>query len=260
MQTKRFTIVGNPVSHSVSPELFSAAYPMNPEILYDRNETNSADDALAVFKSGYSGGNVTAPHKMEILKLVDEVFDDASEIGAANTVTVSPEGIVAASNTDHIGVSGSFDEHGISLTNKRCLILGAGGAGRAAAYAMNQMRAILTIANRSKDKADDFARKIGCESAGMTETDGFEELVRESEIIVNTLYPSVDVVAAEWLNENQVVFDASYIGSTLTQKATQCGCYIIDGRYWVFHQALHSYVRLSGIRPDEQSMRKFIGI
>ena len=260
MQAKRFTIVGNPVSHSVSPELFRAAYPMNLELSYDRNETQSAAEAMAVFRSGYSGGNVTAPLKMDILNFVDEVLDEASEIGAANTITISPKGIVAASNTDHIGVSDSLVEHGVSVMDRPCLVLGAGGAGKAAAYALSQMGARLTVANRSREKAESFTRRIGGKVVGITEADGFESLVRESEIIINTLYPSVDVVSAEWLNKKQVVFDASYIGSALTQKAALCGCRIIDGRYWVFHQALHSYVRFSGIRPDEQSMRKYIGI
>ncbi|MDR2562605.1 MAG: hypothetical protein LBC98_01535 [Prevotellaceae bacterium] len=260
MRAKRFTIVGNPVSHSVSPELFRSAYPMNLELTYDRNATETALEAMAVFKSGYSGGNVTAPFKMDILNLVDEVLDDASEIGAANTITISPKGIIIASNTDHIGVSDSLNEHGVSVRNKPCLVLGAGGAGKAAAYALSQMGASLTVANRSKEKVDDFVKKIGGKLAGLTEADEFEKLVRESEIIINTVYPSVDIVPSEWLNKKQVVFDASYIGSALTKKAAQCGCRIIDGRYWVFHQALHSYVRLSGIRPDEQSMRRFIGI
>lgn len=260
MQAKRFTIVGDPVLWSISPELFRAAYPMHPEMQYDRKTVKSAEEALKVLRSGYSGGNVTAPYKIEMLNMVDEVSEDALAIGAINTVLISPAGLISAANTDYIGVSRSFDEHNILTRNRSCLILGAGGAGRAAAYALNLSGADLTIANRTEDKAREFAEKISCKSVGTTQSAEFEKIVRESEIIVNTLYPSVDIIDSEWLNEKQVILDASYLGSTLTKKAKMRGCYIIDGRYWVFYQALHCYVMFSGIRPDEQAMRRFVGI
>lgn len=254
---KRFTIIGNPIEHSVSPSLFRAAYSTFPKLIYDRNLVQSAEEGIALFRSTYLGGNVTSPFKEDILKLVDEVSEGAQIIGAANEIIVQANGAIRASNTDYLGVSGSFAEHQVTLSGKRCVLLGIGGAGKAAAYALQQSNADLTIVNRTELHAQEYARKMGCDWAPMAD---LEELVREAEVIVNTLYPSVDIVEEAWFNSKQTVLDASYIGSNLLDKAKRCSCHCIDGRYWVFHQALPAFVRFTGIRPDQQAMRKLLNI
>ena len=255
-KTKKFTIVGNPARHSKSPALFAAAYFGRPRLVYEVNEPATAEECLAVLKSGYDGGNVTAPFKEDMFRMADEVSETAAFIGAVNTVTVT-EGKIKADNCDHHGVTGSFEEFGISPAGKSCLLLGIGGAGKAAAYAVCRAGGSLTIVNRTERKARDFADKLGC---GFAPTSDLNRLAKTSDIIINTLYGDVDLVERDSLDSNKVIFDASYIGSPLLEKARDAGCTIIDGRYWLYHQALYCFVLFTGIEPDKKAMRNILMI
>jgi shikimate dehydrogenase len=252
----KFCILGNPVRHSKSPAMFSAAYAGFPELSYDSNELDTAEECVELLKSRYDGGNITAPFKEGVFRLADEVTDVANLIGAVNTIIVS-QGKISADNCDHYGVSESFKEFNISLTGKSCLLLGIGGAGKAAAYAVGKAGGILTIANRTEQKAKDFAKKLNCNAAS---TNDLKNLLKTTDVIINTLYNGIDIVDKHWLNPNQTVLDASYIGSPLLNKAKELNCLTIDGRYWVYHQALYCFFKFTGIEPDKKAMRSVLNI
>jgi shikimate dehydrogenase len=253
---KRFTIVGNPARHSKSPALFAAAYPARPCLSYDINEPATVGECLAVLKSGYDGGNVTAPFKEDMFRMADEVSETAALICAVNTVTVT-EGKIKADNCDHHGVTGSFGEFGISPAGKSCLLLGIGGAGKAAAYSVCKAGGVLTIVNRTERKARDFADRLGC---GFASTGDLNRLAKTSDIIINTLYGDIDLVERDSLDSGKVILDASYIGSPLMEKAKDAGCTIIDGRYWLYHQALYCFTLFTGIEPDRKAMRRLLTV
>jgi shikimate dehydrogenase len=234
--------------------MFDAAYAAYPEFSYESYEANTADECVEVLKSRYDGGNITAPFKEGVFRLADETTETANFIGAVNTVLVS-QGRIIADNCDHYGVSESFREFGISLKDKSCLLLGIGGAGKAAAYAVAQSGGTLTIVNRTVQKAEDFARKLNCNAAPVTD---LHNLLKTTEVIINTLYSGIDIVAQDWLNPNQIILDASYIGSPLLEKAKEINCLTIDGRYWVFHQAVYCFSKFTGIQPDTEAMREII--
>jgi len=253
-----FTILGNPVSHSKSPDLFKAAYPDQPELSYDSNLPGSPEECIKILKENYNGGNITAPFKEGVYSLADESSEIASFIGAANMAIVS-KGKIKVDNSDHYGVIESFKEFGIDLRNKSCLLLGIGGAGKAAAFALNKAGAKLTIANRTPEKAENYAAKLNSKAISISDKD-FAKCVRNSEIIVNTLYSDIDIIDANMLNPNQVILDASYIGSSLLEKAKKINCLTIDGRYWVYHQAVYCFKIFTGIEPDKRAMRKIVNI
>lgn len=257
MDNKNFTIIGNPVSHSKSPALFRAAYPMYSNFTYDASEVKSAEEGIALFKSKYNGGNVTAPFKESILQYANEVSEEAGLIGAANCILVTLDGEIHASNTDYLGVCGSLEEHNVKIKGKRCVLLGAGGAGKAAAFGLHCSEGDLTIVNRTENTAKKISEKIGCNYSGL---DRLNTLISEADIIVNTLYPDIDIINEEYLNPKQVVLDASYVGSIFLNKARQRGCKCIDGKYWLFHQAVPAFTLFTGITPNKQAMRKIIGI
>ncbi|MDR0560398.1 MAG: hypothetical protein LBG92_09505 [Prevotellaceae bacterium] len=252
----RYTILGNPAKHSKSPALFAAAYKNCHGLSYDVNEPENAKQCVEILKNGYDGGNITAPFKEEIFGMADEVSQTAAIIEAVNTVTVSDRKI-KADNCDHYGVSKSFEEFGVSLNNKSCLLLGIGGAGKAAAYAVSNAGGKLVIVNRTESKAKYFASKLNCETA--TPND-LEFLLKTADIIVNTLYGNIDIVDIKWLNPCQVILDASYIGSMLLEKAKNVGCTTVDGRYWLYYQALYCFKLFTGIEPDKTAMRNVLNI
>lgn len=250
----RFCILGNPVGHSKSPAMFRAAYAGFPELTYDCNELNSAEECVELLKARYDGGNITAPFKEGVFRLADEVSETANLIGAVNTVTVS-QGRIIADNCDHYGVSESFREFNISLKGKSCLLLGIGGAGKAAAYAVSQSGGKLAIVNRTVRKAEDFAKKLNCNAASVND---LQHLLKTADVIINTLYSGVDIVDKNWLSPGQIILDASYTGSPLLNKAKELNCLTIDGRYWVYHQAVYCFFKFTGIKPDTEAMRNVL--
>jgi shikimate dehydrogenase len=141
------------------------------------------------------------------------------------------------------------------LKNKSFLLLGIGGAGKAAAYAVTKSGGTLTIVNRTVQKAEDFAKKLNCNAAPVSD---LQNLLKTTDVIINTLYNGIDIVAQDWLNSNQIILDASYIGSPLLYKAKKINCLTIDGRYWVFHQAVYCFSKFTGIQPDTKAMRKTV--
>jgi shikimate dehydrogenase len=250
----RFCILGKPVGHSKSPAMFRAAYSGFPDLKYDSSELNSAEECVELLKSRYDGGNITAPFKEGVFRLADETSETANIIGAVNTVIVSRNRIIA-DNCDHYGVSESFREFNVSLKGKSCLLLGIGGAGKAAAYAVNQAGGRLTIVNRTVGKAEDFAEKLNCNAASLND---LGSLMKTGEVIINTLYSEIDVVDKNMLNPDQIILDASYIGSPLLKKAKELNCLTVDGRYWVYHQAVYCFYKFTGLKPDTEAMRKEI--
>jgi shikimate dehydrogenase len=234
--------------------MFKAAYSGFPDLKYESIELSSAEECVELLKTRYDGGNITAPFKEGVFRLADETTETANFIGAVNTVIVSRNRIIA-DNCDHYGVSESFREFNISLRGKSCLLLGIGGAGKAAAYAVNQLGGQLTIVNRTVQKAEDFAKQLNCNAAPVND---LENLLKTAEVIINTLYSGIDIVEKNWLNPEQIILDASYIGSPLLNKAKELNCLTIDGRYWVYHQAVYCFFKFTGLKPDTEAMRNVI--
>ncbi|MBK8809095.1 MAG: hypothetical protein IPO21_21710 [Bacteroidales bacterium] len=153
-ETKLFAVTGNPILHSKSPCMFNNAFEsMNLEARYIRIAADSATEAIYLFnKTELSGMNVTAPFKEDIMPFLDIIDDDAQKIGSVNTV-VKKDGKLIGYNTDHYGVANSIIEADISLKDINAVVIGAGGAGKAAAFGLVKNGAKVTIVNRTLAKA-----------------------------------------------------------------------------------------------------------
>ena len=247
-----FAVAGKPILHSRSPMLFDAAYP-NPanDYVFFRIAAESGDEVVQLFRElGLSGINVTAPFKAEVARLAAYCSEEVSVLQAANAL-VKKNGKLYAHNTDVYGVVGSIEAKGINIASKRCVVMGAGGAGCAAAYALQKAGATVTIVNRTIDKARTFADKIGCSYDGL---DKLEELLTETDILVSTLTANADVVDEQWLSPQLVVLDAVYHGSVLKQKAANKGCTYLDGNEWLLHQGIPGYKLFTAKEPDSKKM------
>jgi len=153
---KRFAVVGQPISHSRSPEIFAALSAASGIALsYERIEIAPADFArvFADARASYDGWNVTAPHKERALANADVVSANARAVGAANVLTFHA-GRAAAANTDVEGVIALLGSQQIETAGRTVTILGAGGAARATALALRDLGAArVVIANRSVERA-----------------------------------------------------------------------------------------------------------
>ena len=253
INTQIFAVTGDPVLHSRSPGMFNKVFgKSNINAAYLRLAAKDPSEAVSVFRSlGMKGMNVTAPFKESILEYLDEIHKEAEILGCVNTI-VDKNGILHGYNTDPYGVIQSFKDSGISLKGKNCLVIGAGGAGKAAAYGLMKENAIVTMINRTNSTAEKAAKRVGCSSKSYDE---LEEYVRNSEIIISSLSQKINLVKKEWLNSSQIVLDANYKNSDLNLIAFEKGCKIISAENWLLNQAIRSYELFLNEKPDIEFMK-----
>ncbi|MDP6526912.1 MAG: shikimate dehydrogenase, partial [Kiritimatiellia bacterium] len=157
----KFAVIGNPIGHSLSPAFHNWIFrELGIDAEYQKIEAYEEDmpKIAASLRSGELNGiNVTLPHKQAIVPFLDELDHHALTIGAVNCVVISG-GQLNGYNTDWSGFAQAMKANGVSVQGKDCLILGAGGAARAVAYALAQSEpASVTITNRTPKKADSLA-------------------------------------------------------------------------------------------------------
>lgn len=162
--TKVYGIVGNPISHSLSPLLQNAlAEEMNIDMKYVAFPvTANIKDAInGAFFLGIQGFNVTIPFKKDMLEIVSEIDERAKNIGAINTLIRVEDGYKGY-NTDILGLKMSLENSGLNIKNKNIILLGAGGAAKSALYlAVEEEAKSITIINRNKKKAEELKKEIG---------------------------------------------------------------------------------------------------
>ena len=137
--TKTAAVIGHPVSHSLSPEIFAYfAKVTGVELKYDAVDV--PPEILAEFirtqrsRPDLIGFNVTIPHKEDVMALLDKVSTEARTVGAVNVIEIK-NGRWTGHNTDILGLQDSFQLADLDLEGETVVILGAGGAARAAAFA-----------------------------------------------------------------------------------------------------------------------------
>jgi shikimate dehydrogenase len=165
--TSSAAVIGHPISHSLSPFIFKFLAKILNKPEFDYKAMDIPPEALDVFfnscrdKKGFVGFNVTIPHKEKILQLVDQANVSSRSIGAVNVVSFV-DGVATGHNTDIHGLEESFREHDIDLRNQNVVLIGAGGAARAAAFAVGTAGAKnVLIYNRNSKKAENLIRDIG---------------------------------------------------------------------------------------------------
>ncbi len=134
---KKFAVIGHPVAHSLSPTMHAANFrSLGYDATYEKFDV--APENLAAFvrekqREGYAGLNVTVPHKIAVIPLLDRTDESVARYGACNTLKFEPDGTIAGYNTDVIGFVTGLAAHGFSLAGKKVVIIGCGGAGSALA-------------------------------------------------------------------------------------------------------------------------------
>jgi shikimate dehydrogenase len=238
-------VAGFPVAHSRSPAMHNAAFralgldgwlyvslPLAPELF--------AEAVRALPGSGYRGLNVTIPHKEAALALADEASPAAGAIGAANTLTFA-DGMISADNTD---AQGFLDAIAEPVAGLRVLILGAGGAARAVAWAVREAGAEeVSVWNRSPERARLLARDLGIRSIDRPEP---------ADILVNATSVGLQGSAADLpldsVGRPQLVADLVYAPEPppVTEWALAGGMRLVDGHEMLVRQGALSFSRWTG--------------
>ena len=235
---KRFALIGHPVAGSLSPVLFSAAY--GGRYPYDLLDFDRFEDAWKAFLDGYHGINVTAPYKQDAFAHVDWRSPAAQETGAVNLVVKTPSGLQGY-NTDVDGVLGAVRETRLSFAD--ALVVGTGGAARAAVAAARQLGCRVTVAGRSPQRA----AALGCPVVGWTDLPEWPRPAGPL-LLLYTLPGSAPVPEGLPLAE-AVVVEAEYRHPVLA------GCpHYVPGKRWLLHQAIAGYSLFTGEPPSVQEM------
>lgn len=239
-----YAVTGKPVAHSLSPNLFNHAFAsLGLEASYTRLGADSALEALkTACQIGIRGLNVTSPFKEEMARLLDNLDPVAKRLGAVNGVIFYGSQTFGF-NTDPQGIASSLNHHGINLNKKDVLVLGAGGAGRAAVLAMLEAGANVSVINRTLSKAKEVAQKFGCEFKPLQQ---LPEILNRAQIVISAIPQGDSLIKARWLNPGQVILDASYQYSKFSQLALQRGCRLVSGIDWLIFQAIPAFRFFTG--------------
>ena len=280
----KFALIGNPIAHSKSPALFKAAYPGSHHT-YTLLEAPTCREAMERFtQEGYSGCNVTSPFKDEVMQYVSLPDKISSTIGSANTI-ICKEGKLYSYNTDYYGVKETLADflrntgHSFRSSNPTspvvgaggagkaaalvvgaggagkaaALVVGAGGAGKAAALAVRDMGMEVFLANRSSDAAAPYAAKTGAEYIPLEK---IPLVLPQTGIIIYNLSMEIPQLKNADL-AGKVVFEANYAHPNLASSNASC---YISGRYWLYNQAIPAYKLFTSEEPCTCAMRQVIGL
>jgi shikimate dehydrogenase len=250
-----YAVAGKPILHSRSPRMFNAAFrELGLDAVYTRITAWSAEEVITTAREvGIEGLNITSPFKAEIIPCLDSVEAEAAKIGSVNTVVYS-EGMFIGHNTDVAGVLGALKESGFNAAGKKTVVLGAGGAGRAAALALRSTGATVVIVNRSFEKAEKAAHSLQCLAIPI---ERISEAFAGADLLVSTISSDERVIEPALLSKELTVLDANYAHPTaLARDAARAGCTLLDARLWLLHQALPAFTLFTGRTSPVNAMRK----
>ena len=258
----RLGVCGWPVAHSRSPAMHEAALaavglegwsyqllPIPPELF--------AETVRALPAAGFRGVNVTIPHKQAALALADTASDAAREIGAANTLTFERDGAINADNTDAPGLIAALGERW-DPAGRRVLVLGAGGAARAAVWALLRAGAAdVAVWNRDGERATALAADLGVHAVASPEA---------ADIVINCTSVGLSdpaatfkalPVRADELGAGSLVIDMVYRagGTHLLEAARTRGARVVDGLEILVNQGAASFERWTGLEAPRAAMR-----
>jgi shikimate dehydrogenase len=256
----RLAVLGHPVAHSRSPAMQNAALValgLGEEWSYEAIEVAPEDLAArlgAMAGEGFVGANVTVPHKEAALALADFPSEVAKEIGAANTLVFAAEGI-QAHNTDAGGLLASLPA---TPLNARTLVLGAGGAARAAVWALVGEGARVEVWNRTASRAEALCAQLGGRPVASPSQSEYDLIVNTSAAGLDGADPFEHLpLAAGRFAAGQTVVDMVYGGrpSPLLAAAEAAGATAIDGLEILVQQGALSFEIWTGRKPPVDVMR-----
>jgi shikimate dehydrogenase len=275
--TRVVGLLGWPVTHSLSPAMHNAAaralgldlvyvpLPVAPEAV------GAAVRGLAAL--GFLGANVTVPHKQAVLPHLDHLDEVAQALGAVNTIVVAGDGAPAlhGANTDAAGLLADLDEQGVTIDRRDCLVLGAGGAARAAAYGLAKHGGHVRVLARRPEQASQLVAALRSHvSAGALSAHDWPELPAlaadlDQPLIVNATpvgmgqRPGV----SPWPGRipfpaGSFVYDMVYqpAETRLLRQARAAGCAGANGLGMLLHQGALAFELWTGLRPDIAAMRR----
>jgi shikimate dehydrogenase len=269
-------IIGDPIEHTMSPAMHNAAFKaLGLDYVYVPFKVQGMELRKAIEGIrglNLRGVNVTIPHKVAVMKLLDKIDPLAEKIGAVNTI-VNDGGILAGFNTDAIGFLQTLHDRSLEVGDKNVVLLGAGGAARAIGNILTRERARLTILNRKQGltRAEELAHRLSLsykadvKTAELTNSN-LKKALNNADLLINAtslgMSPENDrtPVPADLLNANLMVFDIIYnpFPTRLLREAKAAGAKTIDGLEMLVWQGAAAFEIWTAIKPPSDVMRQSV--
>lgn len=277
---KKFAVLGHPVAHSLSPVIHAANFrAVGFDGSYEKFDVAPADLASAVARlraEGYSGLNITVPHKIAVVALLDRQDESVRRYGACNTLKFEEDGTVTGYNTDVIGFVDGLAAHGFSIRGRRVFIVGCGGAGSAlAACACHEGAAELKVADLRAQSVESLVARLSAggfetEVSGLPVLDGtasdaqkaaWGEAAKDADLVVNAtpagLHPGEpSALPPECFRPGQFVLDIVPTKEfpPTAAAARAAGATAADGLEFLVAQGARSFEIWTGVPADRAAM------
>jgi shikimate dehydrogenase len=268
-------VIGDPISHSLSPAIHNAAYAeLGLDFVYVACRVKDVRNTMAGMRAmeNFRGMSVTLPHKMEVMQYLDRIADVDRAIGAVNTVVRGPQGL-AGLNTDGPGALKALLDAGVELTGKSVLMLGSGGAARAIAFTLATERSLADLCLLDIDTAmvstlaADLrsATAVSVTSNPMSD-EALSTAMAVADIIVHCtpigMHPDTGatLVPPALFRPRQVVFDVVYtpLETRLLRDAAARGLRTISGMELFVNQAVLQFEHFTGVEAPAELMRSVV--
>jgi len=262
-KTRITGIFGYPVEHTLSPAMHNAAFEalgldccyipftVHPDLL------SAAVEAVRALN--LRGVNITVPHKEKVMPMLDTVDDEASFIGAVNTI-VHSDGKLRGYNTDGRGFMKSLVDSGVNVNDSAVLIIGAGGAARAIGYYLAQKAKALYIYGRTPERAERLALDLKKVSenvstfADISSVDRFNVIINATPLGLRDDDPLP--LDTGLLHRGLMVCDLIYRDTPFLREASKRGCVTLNGLGMLLWQGVFAFELWTGRKPDIEIMRK----
>lgn len=263
--TKMLFIIGDPVSHSLSPPMHNRVIRklgLDAVYLALRVTGDMLDSFISFVRlNNVLGFNVTIPHKVAVVKLLDKLDKSAELAGCVNTVRIQ-SGVLEGFNTDVKGVEKPLKHAGFQGGGV-AVVIGAGGGARAAVLALLSMGCSVVVLNRSIERALSL-RKHFAEKGFTVEVKSLDEapgVLSKADVVINATPVGMNSwetpFSTELLKKGQVLLDMVYTPhpTRLIKEASERGVVPIPGLEMLVHQAAESFEIWFGIKPPLDEMR-----
>ena len=256
-------VIGHPIAHSKSPLLHKhwlRTYGIQGDYVPLHVSEHDLETVLrALPLMGFVGVNITIPHKVAVMDIVDHISDRAILIGAANTLIFRADGKIHADNTDGYGFIANLKQNapGWQANAGPAAVLGAGGAARAVITSLIEMGATeILLSNRTRPKADALKSEFGSK-VHVVDWVQAGNMLEDAATVVNTTSLGMTGAAEfrvplDGLRPGTVVTDLVYtpLRTRFLTEAQAAGCITVDGLGMLLHQAVPAFERWFGVRPQ----------
>ncbi len=265
-------IIGNPLGHTLSPIMHNSAFKeLGVNYVYLTFEIHEEElgKTLNILKEkSFRGLSVTHPFKIKVMNYLDDIDEEAKEIGAVNTI-VNDVGNLKGYNTDSFGALEALIRNGVNIekSGKKFLILGAGGAARALTVPLVKMGNEVIIINRTYQRGGELAqmlKKFG--KAEALKMDEIGNVIDDVDVLINCTPigmkggPEGSSLPTQLIRKDIIVFDMVYSpkDTSLLKAAKEVGAKVIYGYDMFIYQGAKAFELWTGKSAPKEVMRKIV--